>query len=522
MSSASSISSGGGGGGNVTVDYIKGYVNAANSSTTPLGSGGVFTGAAMDVTDFASINVNVYADVAGASNAVKVEFSADGTNWDHAHSTSYTGGSGRGYIFYSEYKYARVVYTNGATPQAAFRLQTILKPTVVPPSLFTLDSTASGGMFAQLVKANLTAKNPGGNYVSIDCTNGGNLKVSLEEVDAGAVIPLPTGASTEAKQDDLITKLTDVYAFLTTTNLSGGASYTSSIFDIAPEYSQYQTQVLASRDGTLKIYWYSDAGGTDLIRSFTVDYASASGIQVYAGPSLGSYVKFEFTNDIGASQTDFFFSTKFLRRPITGQILDVEGEILKEMTSSLTRSVISGESSAGGGTFVNVKVNPSGTLETNATQSGTWNINNITGTVSLPTGAATETTLSTLNGKIPANLTVTSTRLLVDGSGVTQPVSGTVTSNAQKSATATLSNVAGSASSVVILAANANRLGATIYNDSTAILYLKFGTTASTTSFTVKLNPDDFYELSGPPLYTGILHGIWGSATGAARVTELT
>lgn len=58
-----------------------------------------------------------------------------------------------------------------------------------------------------------------------------------------------------------------------------------------------------------------------------------------------------------------------------------------------------------------------------SSQSGTWNITNISGTVSLPTGASTEATLSTLNGKIPANLTVISTRLLVDGSGVTQPVS---------------------------------------------------------------------------------------------------
>jgi hypothetical protein len=45
----------------------------------------------------------------------------------------------------------------------------------------------------------------------------------------------------------------------------------------------------------------------------------------------------------------------------------------------------------------------------------------------LPTGASTEATLSTLTGKIPANLTVSSTRLLVDGSGVTQPVSGPLT-----------------------------------------------------------------------------------------------
>lgn len=36
------------------------------------------------------------------------------------------------------------------------------------------------------------------------------------------------------------------------------------------------------------------------------------------------------------------------------------------------------------------------------TQSGTWNITNISGTISLPTGAATESTLSTLNGKITA------------------------------------------------------------------------------------------------------------------------
>lgn len=63
-----------------------------------------------------------------------------------------------------------------------------------------------------------------------------------------------------------------------------------------------------------------------------------------------------------------------------------------------------------------------------ATQSGTWNINNISGTISLPTGAATETTLAAI--KTDADkFTFTSTRLLVDGSGVTQPVSGTVTAN---------------------------------------------------------------------------------------------
>src|SRR6185437_1320234 len=69
----------------------------------------------------------------------------------------------------------------------------------------------------------------------------------------------------------------------------------------------------------------------------------------------------------------------------------------------------------------------SGTVS--AVQSGTWNINNISGTVSLPTGAATETTLAGIKTDTD-KLTFTATRLLVDGSGVTQPVSGTITANA--------------------------------------------------------------------------------------------
>lgn len=87
-------------------------------------------------------------------------------------------------------------------------------------------------------------------------------------------------------------------------------------------------------------------------------------------------------------------------------------------------------------------------------------------------------------------------------------------------ATSTLSNVSGSASSVTLLSLNTARKGVTIFNDSTAILYVKFGTTASTTSFTVRLVSNAYYEV--PFGYTGRIDGIWASATGSARVTELT
>lgn len=88
-------------------------------------------------------------------------------------------------------------------------------------------------------------------------------------------------------------------------------------------------------------------------------------------------------------------------------------------------------------------------------------------------------------------------------------------------ATGTVTSQTDQATNVTLLAANAARVGATIYNDSTAILYLKFGATASATSFTAKLQPESYFEV--PYGYTGIIDGIWASdASGSARITELT
>lgn len=69
-----------------------------------------------------------------------------------------------------------------------------------------------------------------------------------------------------------------------------------------------------------------------------------------------------------------------------------------------------------------------------ANQGGTWNITNISGTVSLPTGAATEAKQPGLGTAGTASSDVITVQgiasmvaLKVDGSAVTQPVSGTVT-----------------------------------------------------------------------------------------------
>lgn len=87
------------------------------------------------------------------------------------------------------------------------------------------------------------------------------------------------------------------------------------------------------------------------------------------------------------------------------------------------------------------------------------------------------------------------------------------------SQSATLANVASSASSVTLFAASGTTKARTIYNDSSAILYVKFGATASTTSYTVQLAAGAFYEFP-QPCYAGLVDGIWASANGFARVTS--
>lgn len=113
-------------------------------------------------------------------------------------------------------------------------------------------------------------------------------------------------------------------------------------------------------------------------------------------------------------------------------------------------------------------------------------------------------------GAVTVNIVGT---FLVNGSAVT--------GGASSSGTGTLTSVTGAAADTTILASNANRLGATVYNDSTAALYLLLSNaTSSATVFTIKVAPGGYVEV--PFTYTGVIKGIWTAANGAARVTEFT
>lgn len=109
----------------------------------------------------------------------------------------------------------------------------------------------------------------------------------------------------------------------------------------------------------------------------------------------------------------------------------------------------------------------------------------------LPSGAATESTVSTLLAKHTAS-------------------------------TATIAAVARNAASVSAIGANGSRKGLIFSNDSAGICYVAYAATAATNSYTIRLPANSGYEMMFP-IYTGQCSVIWGSGgAGNLLMTELT
>jgi hypothetical protein len=147
-------------------------------------------------------------------------------------------------------------------------------------------------------------------------------------------------------------------------------------------------------------------------------------------------------------------------------------------------------------TALRVTVAGNSAASVSATQVGTWNINTLTG------------------------ITNSTASALVDSGGVQYSGSNPVPTKEIRSNTPSQSSPSVGITTTVILASNASRLGATIYNEGSAICYLKLGSTASLTSYSCQVASGGYYEV--PFGYTGAIDGITSASTAQLRVTEIT
>lgn len=250
-------------------------ISTDNSTIIPLGIAGVFTGISEDVSQCATVAVLIHSSHDSAVDGMVFQFSINGSDWDQVHTFTYTSvNGGRNFQFPVTAQFFRIVYTNGGTAQTTFRVETLLHTKAINTSIHRLVDAVDPDRSATLVKSAIVAQAAGtGNFVPVQTTAAGNLKVGVEELngvapsldtgirDAGtqrvtvatddlvpisaASLPLPAGAATAAGQ------LVDGHA-VTVDNAAAGAAVNiqdggNSLTVDAPVATPVNTQI---SDGT--------------------------------------------------------------------------------------------------------------------------------------------------------------------------------------------------------------------------------------------------------------------------------
>lgn len=176
--------------------------DSGNSTSTPLLANATFTGEWIDVSDYSEAIISILTDQDSAVGGLKIESSLDGITTAHYHSFSPQTNTPEGHHCPStlDSNYLRVSYTNGSTAQATFKLITTLFQN--PPEeghVHSLEYIVGSDHPASINRSVLVAKKPSGDYGNIGSTSGGNLKVSIEEIETDtleAINLYPVGTGT--------------------------------------------------------------------------------------------------------------------------------------------------------------------------------------------------------------------------------------------------------------------------------------------------------------------------------------
>lgn len=316
---------------------------------------------------------------------------------------------------------------------------------------------------------------------ALSLTTTGALRIDGSAVTqpiSASSLPLPTGAATETT---LGTRLADA-TFTTRINTLGQKTMTNSMPVVL---ASDQSVIPVSQSGSWTVT--SNIGTTNGLALETTQVK----LTIAQSASLGSNTQVLVGGSVTTAAPTY----------VTGNInpfsLTTQGSL--RVDGSGSTQPISGTVTANAGTG---NFNVVGTGSDNTTNS----------TAKLPVISAVANT---------SNPTYTSGNMVplsTDTAGNLR-VTGTIT--VDKSTASNITSVAGAISNTSILASNANRVLATIFNAANKIMYVALGGTASLSSYSVQIANNSYWEL--PVTYTGAISAVWASGvTGNALVTELT
>lgn len=156
---------------------LMGYDDLSNSTSVPLGSNAVFSGAAFDTLNYPAFSAIIKSDVASASGGLSFQWSMNGLDWDVVAASDVAAATGRAFMLSHRGRYFRVVYTNGGVAQIYFRLDIIHRPSTVGIITRPLDDAINTENFAQTTRAVINAQKPDATFTNLQANADGLLRV---------------------------------------------------------------------------------------------------------------------------------------------------------------------------------------------------------------------------------------------------------------------------------------------------------------------------------------------------------
>ncbi len=170
----------------------------------------------------------------------------------------------------------------------------------------------------------------------------------------------PNGVIADFPQDTLST------ANSTTALLGSSSTFTGS-FVSTEGYANTTVMVLSDQLGAaggIKVQHSSDGTNIDYVSSRTLDSTNEG--RVITVPTRGKYVRVLYTNGT-TTQGTFRLQTYQRVMPSSAAITELDLPLSSHLQALVTKSEIVGKTTAGGSSYVDVKVNPSGALTVEAT-----------------------------------------------------------------------------------------------------------------------------------------------------------
>jgi hypothetical protein len=538
----------------ISTNIIQNVVTAAlNSSTENLGPGATFTGQAENTYGVAGIQVNIFCD---QPVRIYVEQSIDSVNWDIEDKYDRAANVGDGRTIQAVGAWFRVVILNlGPIATTKFRLMSVLCPIVeaVPRTTTPAGALRLSKSFTSYAPSHDLFSNT--EYLpalSQDVRNQLMTRSSVftdeksfrdDFTEGGKYVDL-TGVCYFNEELDHVAGLGT--KFLTEVNL---ACYIKLSTD-DDAYLVGIKDVLSDTDLILESNYSSTGSGTGQISLWNYDIETGGGISISSSEMIidsgttsgsitqayryGDYLPFVFestvkisqriTNQeifVGLADNDYNLADKQALILFSG----TDATKVKLYTSfsnthiKITEVTLPYEAVTSDYNTYKIDINNSQvTMIINDIKMiihhihipGPYDVMDIFMGIK-NTGVPGGNTLLTLDHISFSNFNRIEIALSAQGDPI-------VTKNAIASV-ATDNCVSAAKTDTILLAHNINRFGATVYNYSTANMYLKLGTGASPTCFTALLRSGDYYET--PFNYTGQIDGYWTSATGTAHITEV-